>query len=107
MNRLLWQGGFKERHEWWEKELAHNELSSTVRHSKVYIDKFAEEGDSGVVVVDKSRFRRLRGTAPYPGCFGAAISTTISAGQQFRGMLRGRQLQLLNNPHISVRNVHL
>lgn len=54
-DRLLWQGAFKERHEWWEKELAHTELSSTIRHSKVYIDKFAEEGDSGVVVVDKSR----------------------------------------------------
>jgi alpha 1,3-mannosyltransferase len=54
-DRLLWQGAFKERHEWWEKELAHTELSSTIRHSKVYIDKYAEEGDSGVVVVDKSR----------------------------------------------------
>ena len=54
-DRLLWQGAFKERHEWWEKELAHTELSSTIKHSKVYIDKYAEEGDSGVVVVDKSR----------------------------------------------------
>jgi alpha 1,3-mannosyltransferase len=54
-DRLLWQGAFKERHEWWEKELAHTELSSTIRHSKVYIDKYAEEGDSGVVVVDKGR----------------------------------------------------
>jgi alpha 1,3-mannosyltransferase len=54
-DRLLWQGAFKERHEWWEKELAHTELSATIRHSKVYVDKYAEEGDSGVVVVDKGR----------------------------------------------------
>jgi alpha 1,3-mannosyltransferase len=60
-DRLLWQGAFKERHEWWEKELAHTELSSTIRHSKVYIDKYAEEGDSGVVVVDKGRLDVLVG----------------------------------------------
>lgn len=54
-DRLLWQGAFKERHEWWEKELAHTELSPNIRHSKVYTDKYAEEGDSGVVVVDKGR----------------------------------------------------
>src|SRR5271163_2892643 len=46
---------FKERHEWWEKELAHTELSSTIKHSKVFAEKYAEEGDSGVVVVDKGR----------------------------------------------------
>jgi alpha 1,3-mannosyltransferase len=54
-DRLLWQYGFKERHEWWEKELAHTELSSTIKHSKVFVEKYAEEGDSGVVVVDKGR----------------------------------------------------
>ena len=54
-DRLLWQGAFKERHDWWEKELVHTKLSQTIKHSKVYIDKYAEEGDSGLVVVDKSR----------------------------------------------------
>jgi len=54
-DRLLWQGAFKERHSWWEKELAHTELSSTIRQSKVFVEKYAEEGDSGVVAVDKSR----------------------------------------------------
>ncbi|KIX04358.1 uncharacterized protein Z518_05226 [Rhinocladiella mackenziei CBS 650.93] len=54
-DRLLWQGAFKERHAWWEKELAHTELSDTIRQSKVYMEGYAEEGDSGVVAVDKSR----------------------------------------------------
>ncbi|KAI9808307.1 MAG: hypothetical protein M1825_004764 [Sarcosagium campestre] len=54
-DRLLWKGAFKNRHKWWEKELAHTNLSSTIRHSKVFIDGYAEEGDSGVVAVDKSR----------------------------------------------------
>ena len=60
-DRLLWQGAFKERHAWWEKELEHTELSSTIKHSKVFVDKFAEEGDSGVVVVDKSRLEVVIG----------------------------------------------
>jgi alpha 1,3-mannosyltransferase len=60
-DRLLWQGAFKERHEWWEKELAHTELSDTIKHSKVYIDKYAEECDSGLVVVNKSKLGVLIG----------------------------------------------
>ena len=44
-DRLLWQGAFKDRHDWWEKELAHTELSETIKQSKVYIEKYAEEGD--------------------------------------------------------------
>lgn len=60
-DRLLWQGAYKERHDWWEKELAHTNLSPTIKQSKVYIDKYAEEGDSGLVVVDKSRLDVLIG----------------------------------------------
>ena len=60
-DRLIWQGAFKDRHEWWEKELAHTELSSTIQKSKVYMDGYAEEGDSGVVAVDKSRNGVLAG----------------------------------------------
>jgi alpha 1,3-mannosyltransferase len=60
-DRLLWQGGFKERHDWWEKELAHTELRSTIKHSKICIEKYAEEGDSGLVVVDKSKLDALVG----------------------------------------------
>lgn len=58
---LNWQGAFKERHEWWERELAHTHLSSTIRHSKVYMDGYPEEGDSGAVATDKSRVGVLAG----------------------------------------------
>lgn len=54
-DRLLWQGAFKERHAWWEKELENTTLSDTIKQSKVYMEGYAEEGDSGVVVADKSR----------------------------------------------------
>lgn len=54
-DRLLWQGAFKERHAWWEKELENTTLSDTIKQSKVYMEGYAEEGDSGVVACDKSR----------------------------------------------------
>ncbi|KAK5219680.1 hypothetical protein LTR72_008064 [Exophiala xenobiotica] len=54
-DRLLWQGAFKERHAWWEKQLENTTLSDTIKHSKVYVEGYAEEGDSGVVAADKSR----------------------------------------------------
>ncbi|KAI1613744.1 mannosyltransferase putative-domain-containing protein [Exophiala viscosa] len=54
-DRLLWQGAFKERHAWWGKQLENTNLSETIKHSKVYMEGYAEEGDSGVVTVDKSR----------------------------------------------------
>lgn len=60
-DRLLWQGAFKERHSWWEKELENTTLSDTIKQSKVYIDGYAEEGDSGVVAADKSRLDVLIG----------------------------------------------
>ena len=60
-DRLLWQGAFRERHDWWEKELSHTTLSETIKKSKVYIEKYAEEADSGLVVVDKARLGVLIG----------------------------------------------
>lgn len=54
-DRLLWKGAFKERHEFWEHEMEHHVPSETLRKSKVYMEGYAEEGDSGVVAVDKSR----------------------------------------------------
>lgn len=60
-DRLLWQGAFKERHAWWEKELANTTLSDTIKQSKVYVEGYAEEGDSGVIAVDKSRVEVLIG----------------------------------------------
>ncbi|MCJ1481275.1 hypothetical protein MMC06_001432 [Schaereria dolodes] len=54
-DRLLWKGAFKERHEWWEKELKGHTPSATLNKSLVYNDGYAEEGDSGVVALDKGR----------------------------------------------------
>ncbi|KAG9791492.1 hypothetical protein KCU88_g1004, partial [Aureobasidium melanogenum] len=54
-DRLLWQGGFPERHAWWEEQLADVDISDTLRLSKVYMEGYAEECDSGVVAADKTR----------------------------------------------------
>ncbi|KAG9247960.1 mannosyltransferase putative-domain-containing protein [Calycina marina] len=54
-DRLLWQYGFPERHEWWGREMRNNKPSQTLMKSKVWTEKFAEEMDSGVVVLDKRR----------------------------------------------------
>ncbi|EXJ78840.1 hypothetical protein A1O1_09242 [Capronia coronata CBS 617.96] len=54
-DRLLWQGAYPERHAWWEQQLAGMGLSETTKQSKVYIESYAEECDSGVVAADKSR----------------------------------------------------
>jgi alpha 1,3-mannosyltransferase len=62
-DRLLWQGAFKERHEWWHQEMANaNRIpSDTLNSSKVWSEHYAEEADSGVVVFDKSRLPVLFG----------------------------------------------
>ncbi|KAI4092331.1 MAG: hypothetical protein LQ344_003576 [Seirophora lacunosa] len=60
-DRLLWQGAFKERHEWWEKQLEHHTPSQALSKSRVYNDGYAEECDSGLVVLDKSRLSVLLG----------------------------------------------
>jgi alpha 1,3-mannosyltransferase len=54
-DRLLWKGAFKERHEWWEREMEHHIPSETLSKSKVYNEGYAEEGDSGLIAMDKSR----------------------------------------------------
>ena len=54
-DRLLWQGAFPERHAWWKKEMEHHEPSDTLRASLVYSQTYAEEQDSGLVVLDKAR----------------------------------------------------
>ncbi|KAL8660674.1 MAG: hypothetical protein Q9202_006331 [Teloschistes flavicans] len=60
-DRLLWQGAFKERHEWWERHLRHQKPSQALSNSLVYNEGYAEEQDSGVVVLDKSRLPILLG----------------------------------------------
>ncbi|KAJ9150310.1 Glycosyl transferase [Pleurostoma richardsiae] len=58
-DRKLWQHGFKERHEWWHAQVIHP--GPQLNKSLVWTEEFAEEGDSGVVVVDKSRLDVLLG----------------------------------------------
>ncbi|MCJ1305338.1 hypothetical protein MMC08_008152 [Hypocenomyce scalaris] len=60
-DRLLWQGAFRERHQWWEKEMEHHAIGETLSKSKVYMEGYAEEADSGVVVFDKGRLPVLMG----------------------------------------------
>lgn len=60
-DRLLWQGAFKERHAWWEKHLEHHTPSKALAKSLVYNDGYAEECDSGLLVIDKGRLSTLLG----------------------------------------------
>lgn len=60
-DRLLWQGAFKQRHKWWEEQLAHHTPSQALTKSRVYNEGYAEECDSGLVVLDKSRLSILLG----------------------------------------------
>ncbi|KAI3401785.1 hypothetical protein diail_8163 [Diaporthe ilicicola] len=52
-DRLLWQHAFSDRHEWWHGQI--KRPSGELNTSLVWTQEYAEEGDSGVVVVDKSR----------------------------------------------------
>lgn len=52
-DRLLWQYNFKERHQWWHSQVVHE--GPNLDKSLVWTETYAEEQDSGVVVVDKSR----------------------------------------------------
>ncbi|GJC83798.1 alpha-1,3-mannosyltransferase MNT3 [Colletotrichum liriopes] len=58
-DRLLWQHAFAERHEWWRSQI--HDPSPTLNKSLVWTEDYAEEGDSGVVVIDKSRLDVLMG----------------------------------------------
>ena len=60
-DRLLWQGAFKDRHAWWEKELKHHIPSTALNKSLVFNEGYAEECDSGMVIMDKSRLPTLLG----------------------------------------------
>lgn len=52
-DRLLWQYNFKERHQWWHSQVIRQ--GPNLDKSLVWTETYAEEQDSGVVVVDKSR----------------------------------------------------
>ncbi|KAK0612564.1 glycosyltransferase family 71 protein [Bombardia bombarda] len=58
-DRLLWKGEFADRHSWWRSQIRHP--SPALHSSLVWTEDYAEEGDSGVVVLDKSRVDVLMG----------------------------------------------
>ncbi|KAM5341487.1 hypothetical protein ACJ41O_014518 [Fusarium nematophilum] len=58
-DRLLWQHAFRARHDWWEDQI--KVPSAEMNNSLVWTEDYAEECDSGVVVVDKSRVDVLVG----------------------------------------------
>ncbi len=58
-DRLLWQHGFQDRHQWWHRQIA--DPSPALNKSRVWTEEYAEEADSGVVVVDKRRLDILLG----------------------------------------------
>lgn len=58
-DRLLWQHGFQDRHNWWKSQI--KRPSTTLDKSLVWTQDYAEEGDSGVVIIDKGRTDVLAG----------------------------------------------
>lgn len=58
-DRLLWQHSFQDRHAWWKSQI--KRPSATLNKSLVWTEDYAEEGDSGVVLVDKGRTDVLAG----------------------------------------------
>jgi alpha 1,3-mannosyltransferase len=60
-DRLLWQHRFRDRHDWWKKQMEHHNASDTLLKSLVWMEDYAEEGDSGLVAIDKGRLSVLLG----------------------------------------------
>ncbi|OLN81900.1 Alpha-1,3-mannosyltransferase MNT3 [Colletotrichum chlorophyti] len=58
-DRLLWKDQFPERHEWFHEMLKHP--SDEMRKSLVWTERYAEEEDSGIVVLNKGRLDVLMG----------------------------------------------
>lgn len=58
-DRLLWQHKFSSRHDWWRDQI--KEPSAAMNKSLVWTEEYAEECDSGVVVLDKSRVDAFMG----------------------------------------------
>ncbi|KAF4344252.1 MNT3-alpha-1 3-mannosyltransferase responsible for adding the terminal mannose [Fusarium beomiforme] len=58
-DRLLWQHAFRERHDWWKDQI--KQPSAEMNKSLVWTEDYAEECDSGVVVLNKARVSTLVG----------------------------------------------
>ncbi len=60
-DRLLWQHGFKDRHDLWKKQMEHKDPSPALLKSLVWMEDYAEEADSGLVALNKGRLTVLTG----------------------------------------------
>ncbi|KAI4164851.1 MAG: hypothetical protein LQ342_001484 [Letrouitia transgressa] len=60
-DHLYGKGDKKERHAWWRKCLSYYDPSSTLSRCRAFNQGFAEEADSGLVIIDKSRLSTLLG----------------------------------------------
>ena len=58
-DRLLWQHAFRSRHDWWIDQI--KVPSAEMNNSLVWTEDYAEECDSGVVVLNKGRVDTLVG----------------------------------------------
>uniref|UniRef100_L2FMZ3 Glycosyl transferase n=1 Tax=Colletotrichum fructicola (strain Nara gc5) TaxID=1213859 RepID=L2FMZ3_COLFN len=58
-DRLLWKGQFPERHDWYHEMI--KRPSEELSKSRVWTERYAEEGDSGIVVLNKGRLDVLMG----------------------------------------------
>ncbi|KAF4878470.1 Vegetative incompatibility protein HET-E-1 [Colletotrichum siamense] len=58
-DRLLWKGQFPERHDWYHDMI--KRPSEELSKSRVWTERYAEEGDSGIVVLNKGRLDVLMG----------------------------------------------
>ncbi|KAF9869945.1 hypothetical protein CkaCkLH20_12554 [Colletotrichum karsti] len=58
-DRLLWKDQFPERHEWYHEMIKHP--SEEMQKSLVWTERYAEEEDSGIVVLNKGRLDVLLG----------------------------------------------
>ncbi|RAL07872.1 uncharacterized protein BO97DRAFT_438066 [Aspergillus homomorphus CBS 101889] len=58
-DRLLWPHAFEGRHQWWHDQL--RRPSAAMADSRVWTEEYAEEGDSGLVVLNKGRIDTLLG----------------------------------------------
>jgi alpha 1,3-mannosyltransferase len=56
LDRLIWKSEFKDRHDWWKQEMQLQTPSEILNKSLVWTEDYAEETDSGVLILDKSRF---------------------------------------------------
>src|SRR5277367_1246804 len=60
-DRLIYKDQKPDRHAWWRKEMRHRQPSATFLKSLDHSEGYGEEGESGVVVVDKGRLPVLLG----------------------------------------------